>query len=362
MHTVDTVGYSREAPNDRRRPVPTETSSPSTAAPVDTHAHPAVAALDVEPLSALLEAHGVMLVLKDPASGRYQHVSGAFAAGCGQSREAFVGRTDTQNFDGSTATALRAADAVAVEAGRAVTSEQAIPWQGMRANLLATRMALPVSSGGSVAATLWSDRRELDALRGELRQAKTQIAQQQQIIAGLRRDLAEAVPTEFPSELGPRARFDEQLRREVDLSVREHREFAIVFIALDPPAAGTLDGGAADVVRDTVGHLLRSGTRAMDASCRWDEGRFAVLLSGVGLATAHSRMEGLRRQCATQIVMHGGLEHRFTVAMGVASYPHTADDVESLLLAAQSALSEARRRGGNQVTLASIRLDLGSAR
>ena len=33
----------------------------------------------------------------------------------------------------------------------------------------------------------------------------------------------------------------------------------------------------------------------MDASCRYDDNRFAVLLSGVGLATAHARMEGLRR-------------------------------------------------------------------
>ena len=46
--------------------------------------------------------------------------------------------------------------------------------------------------------------------------------------------------------------------------------------------------------------------------------------TGVGLATAHSRMEGLRRQCATQIVMLDGEELGFSVAMGVASFPHTA--------------------------------------
>jgi diguanylate cyclase (GGDEF)-like protein len=106
-----------------------------------------------------------------------------------------------------------------------------------------------------------------------------------------------------------------------------------------------------------VGRLLRGGTRAMDASCRYDERRFAVLLSGVGLATAHSRMEGLRRKCASEIVVHQGQELSLSVAMGVASFPHTAQTHEALVEACEAALAEAQRRGGNHVTLAAIRFD-----
>jgi diguanylate cyclase (GGDEF)-like protein len=106
-----------------------------------------------------------------------------------------------------------------------------------------------------------------------------------------------------------------------------------------------------------MGRLLRGNTRAMDTSCRLDDRHFAVLLSGVGLATAHSRMEGLRRQCATQIVMLEGTELGFSVAMGVASFPHTAQSHEDLVKACKGALEEAQRRGGNTVALASIRLD-----
>ena len=95
----------------------------------------------------------------------------------------------------------------------------------------------------------------------------------------------------------------------------------------------------------------------MDASCHLDDRHFAVLLSGVGLATAHSRMEGLRRQCATQIVMLDGVELSFTVAMGVASFPHTAHSHDELTVACTTALAEACRRGGNTVALASIRFD-----
>lgn len=107
-------------------------------------------------------------------------------------------------------------------------------------------------------------------------------------------------------------------------------------------------------VHETVGRLLKSNTRAMDASCHYEDDRFAVLLSGVGLATAHARVEGLRRQCATQIVAHAGKDIGFTVSMGVASFPHTASNKDELLAASIAALADARKRGGNRVALASI--------
>jgi diguanylate cyclase (GGDEF)-like protein len=143
------------------------------------------------------------------------------------------------------------------------------------------------------------------------------------------------------------------------LSSREHREFSLVSVALDPPSEKMVPLGQVASIRvlEALGQLLRGNTRAMDASCRVDGTHFAVLLSGVGLATAHARMEGLRRQCATQIVMVNGLELGFTVSMGVASFPHTANSQDGLLQAADLALLEAQRRGGNTVALASIRFE-----
>jgi GGDEF domain-containing protein len=68
-------------------------------------------------------------------------------------------------------------------------------------------------------------------------------------------------------------------------------------------------------------------------------------------------MEGLRRQCATQIVVLDGQELGFSVSMGVASFPHTSHTQEDLLSACAAALAEAQRRGGNHVTLASIKFE-----
>ncbi|MFO1269726.1 MAG: GGDEF domain-containing protein [Rubrivivax sp.] len=185
----------------------------------------------------------------------------------------------------------------------------------------------------------------------------------------LQRELADQAVRDSASGLYAKAHFEDQLRREVDLSSREHREFSIVLIEIDEastagageaprtPLPGAKAVHAERAVQAALGRLLRGGTRAMDAACRLDERRFAVLLSGVGLATAHSRMEGLRRQCATEIVVHEGQELRFTVAMGVASFPHTAHSQPELLDACYAALREAQRRGGNHVALAAIRFD-----
>ena len=89
---------------------------------------------------------------------------------------------------------------------------------------------------------------------------------------------------------------------------------------------------------------------------RLSDDRYAVLLSGVGLATAHTRMEQLRRQCATHMVVHAGQSLGFEVSVGVASFPHSADTMEAVSTAAERALADAVRRGGNRVALASISL------
>jgi GGDEF domain-containing protein len=45
--------------------------------------------------------------------------------------------------------------------------------------------------------------------------------------------------------------------------------------------------------------------------------------------------------------------------MGVASFPHTSQTRAGLLQAAETALAQARQRGGNHVALASIAFGAG---
>ncbi len=306
-------------------------------------------------LDAMLQRSGDLLSVKDVASGRYLHVNRAMADAMRAAPERIVGRSDIDLLDAGLAGVLRAAEQAALAHGRPLSTEHRLEIAAKPRTYTALRTVVEIGSQRLLCA-VWTDQGPERQRESQLQHALAQLEQQQRANELLRQDLADQAMRDPASGLYRRARFEDQLRRELDLSTREHREFAIVFIELDAPGAAEIQTGEAGSQRvfEAVGRLLRGGTRAMDASCRFGERRFAVLLSGVGLATAHARMESLRRKCASQIVVHEGIELGFTVSVGVASYPHTAQAHEQLVDAGSAALAEAQRRGGNHVSLATI--------
>ncbi|NRF70458.1 GGDEF domain-containing protein [Aquincola sp. S2] len=311
-------------------------------------------------LAQLLEAHatqqGWFVSVKDAADGRYLQVNAALAEFFGRPPDEIVGRSDAELLEPALATLLRSADQTALAHGAALTGEHRFDWRGERREWAVLRLAVH-AGGRRVLCTLWQDQSAQRQRESQLKAAIEQLEQQQKANVALRRELGDHGLRDQATGLSTSAHFEDQMRRELDLSTREHREFALVYMELDAPSAKVAAFGerAQERIHEAMGRLLRGNTRAMDASCRIDERRFAVLLSGVGLATAHSRMEGLRRQCATQIVALDGQELGFTVSVGVASYPHTAQTQEGVVSACEAALTQARQRGGNAVTLASIR-------
>ncbi|URI11722.1 GGDEF domain-containing protein [Aquincola tertiaricarbonis] len=311
-------------------------------------------------LPALAERQGAMLAVKDAQSGSYLWANERMAQWLGVSPDELPGRADADLLDAPLVTTLRAAEHTALAQGQPLTSEHRFERDGEKHDYRVLRLLTPPSADGRrLLCSVWTDQAVQKAKDAQLRAALEQLEQLQRNIETLRRELQDHSLRDTRTGLYTRAHFDDQLRREVDLSTREHREFALVAIAVDPPSPRVAELGAPAHTRivETLGRLLRGNTRAMDASCRVDDRRFAVLLSGVGLATAHARVESLRRECATQIVVLDGEELRFTVSMGVASYPHTAHSQEELREACDAALAEAQRRGGNVVTLAGIRFE-----
>lgn len=312
-------------------------------------------------LSASLIGLAAGFAIKEVTTGRYVYASDTMAELLGCSPGGVVGQTDADLFGADVAASLRAAEATTVTMARPHSSDHRFERDQTRRECHVTRILLngtpdAAGVGKRYLCALWFDvsaQRQRDA---QLTLALQQLEQQQQATEALRRETQDGALRDLDTGLFPNAHFEDQLRREVDLSLREHREFSMVSISIDPPtgAAGALGASARQRVIEALGRLLRSNTRAMDASCRVSDDRFAVLLSGVGLATAHSRMEGLRRQCATQIVVLDGRDFGFTVSMGVASFPHTAHSQDDLLQAADTALVAAQCRGGNHVALASI--------
>ena len=303
---------------------------------------------------------GAPLAVKAIASGRYVWVNGAMAELLGRAAGEAVGHDDAQLLPGVSTTLLRSAEQAALANPHGAVSEHRIEGAAGVREFSVLRLPLPAADQPEprYLAALWNDIGGARAREARLAAALGQIEEQQRAYDGLRREWLDESLHDAATGLYRGTHFDDLMRREVDLSSREHREFALVFVALDRVAAGAERSAEAQQrIVEAIARQLRGRTRAMDASCRLGDERFAVLLSGVGLATAHARMENLRRQCASEIVMQDGRDHAFTVSMGVASFPHTADTREVLIAAAELALLEAGRRGGNQLALASIRFD-----
>ncbi len=309
----------------------------------------------------MLDRADAAIAVKDASSGLYVHASPRYAALFGHTPQLMHGCSDAELMAPDEAAAMRVGEQAAMTQTLPTVSEQRLERDGQRREFTVTRLVIARGDRGAPRhlCSMWIDQSAERRRVQQLRTALAQLEQQQRAYEALRRESQDAAVHDPVTGVYQAATFADQLRREVDLSARESRQFSLVSIALDPMADSVAKHGtqARDRILEALGNLIRGNTRAMDSSCRLGEDRFAVLLSGVGLATAHSRMEGLRRQCATQIVVLNGQEVGFTVAMGVASFPHTAGSRDELVHACEAALSDARRRGGNYVALAGIRFE-----
>ena len=315
-------------------------------------------------LLAMLERTQALVCVKEVATGAYVYANRPMAEFFGKSPAELVGARDAELMEPAQASAIRASEQAALAYAAPTSGEHRIEHEGKRREFSVDRIGIARADGTPPhhVLSVWVEKTAAHQRELHLQRALIQL-EQQHVAAELERRENQDQVRDAATGLYQHLHFDDQLRREVDLSSREHREFALVSIAIDPFDAAVAALGPQAPVRilESLGRLLRGNTRAMDASCRLDENRFAILLSGVGLATAHSRMEGLRRQCATQIVVLDGRDIGFTVSMGVASFPHTAHTEADLMQATAGALDEAQKRGGNHVALASIQFDSGAA-
>jgi diguanylate cyclase (GGDEF)-like protein len=297
-----------------------------------------------------LEALGAGVVVKQFATGTYLQASHSLDRLFERSESTLVGSNDGELMRPDEVQAMRRVEVQVMQQGGLLSTEHRLDLGGKRREFLVVR--LPLDDQHLLCA--WLERTQERHREVHLQRALAQIEQLQQEVELLRRDLQKGSGRDELTGLQQTGPFNELLEREIDLSTREHREFSLVLVALDLPE--DLSELQQQRLLEALGRLLRANTRAMDAASRVAGSVFAVLLSGVGLATAHARMEQLRRQCAQQIVAFEGRDLGLSVSLGVSSFPHSASSHETLLDAAQQALRLAQRRGGNQVSLASIPL------
>lgn len=303
----------------------------------------------LEALAAMQAQLGLSLAVKHVGSGRYVYANENMNRLFPLARPSLQDASDQDIFLHDDVQAIRRLEQAVMAQRSVLLSEHRLDVAGRRREFSVTRTPL----GTEYVASMWTERTDDRHRDAQLQRAMAQIEQQQTALEELRRELQAGSGRDAVSGLYMRAQFDDQLMREVDLSTREYREFALVLLSVDTEQGADVPQ-AQDRLLEGVGRLLRANTRAMDSACRIGANQFAVLLSGAGLATAHARMEQLRRQCMSQMIVLGGEDLGLSLSVGVASFPHTTDQREELVRAAARAIAEAERRGGNQVVLASI--------
>ena len=188
----------------------------------------AVAVLD------MLDRADVLVAVKEIATGRYLHVNARMVALFGRAAQDLLGHTDAEFLDASQAASLRTADHATVSQGAALSIEHRVERNGQRREFSVTRVAISRGPGAVPVhlCSLWVEVTRERQREAQLEKLLLQLEQQQSANDSLRRQGQDDAERDDAMGLYQRTHFDDQLRREADLSAREHRQFSLVSIEI----------------------------------------------------------------------------------------------------------------------------------
>lgn len=166
--------------------------------------------------------------------------------------------------------------------------------------------------------------------------------------ARLFRKVQEQAQTDGLTGLLNQRAFHDRLRREAERSRRTGHPFSLVLADMDNlkeinDSLGHLAGNRAILA---ISEILKRQSRAMDHTARYGGDEFALILPEAG------RQEGVRAAQRLRAGMEAlELEGigRLTVSCGVAVFPEDSADESTLVVLADRAMYEAKRRGRNRV-------------
>ena len=174
------------------------------------------------------------------------------------------------------------------------------------------------------------------------------------------RDITEL--TRKTSELEKRAQFDEltglanrgvfteQLSRAIGRSQRKSAPLATLFIDLDrfKSVNDTLGHDVGDAVLKEVANRLRKNLRIGDFTGRWGGDEFVVCLEDFGEAANAAAAAQKLLLVLSEKYQLGDSEVYATPSIGIAMYPESGSTAERLIKAADIAMYEAKKRGGDR--------------
>ena len=158
----------------------------------------------------------------------------------------------------------------------------------------------------------------------------------------------EAAFTDHLTGLANRRRFERQLEREVNRTLRLEHPFSLLMIDIDnfKRLNDTFGHDMGDEAIRRIGKVLREGTRGIDLAARIGGEEFAVLLVETELTRGLDVAERLR--LAIRDLSIPSVDY-LTASFGVAECPSNARTSTDILKAADNLLYQAKRTGRDRV-------------
>ncbi|MBI9044866.1 MAG: diguanylate cyclase [Anaerolineaceae bacterium] len=148
---------------------------------------------------------------------------------------------------------------------------------------------------------------------------------------------------------------EEMMSREIRRSVRYQRPVGILMLDIDnfKNFNDSYGHAAGDIVLHALGNYLQENMRGEDIVCRYGGEEFTIILAEASLEDTVQRAETLRKGIKMIRVKHAGKDlGDIRVSIGVASFPIHGETPEALMLAADTALYQAKRQGRDCVIIA----------
>lgn len=188
----------------------------------------------------------------------------------------------------------------------------------------------------------------------QLRKANDRLQQQLDQIQNLQALLQEQAVRDPLTGLFNRRYLEETLNREVGRAERENYPVSIILIDLDgfKKVNDTHGHAAGDAVLHALGELMMRMVRRGDIPCRMGGEEFLIIMPNATAEIGMRRAEELRLRFDQMGVQFDGQVLKATFSAGVACFPQDAQNTESLLRAADSAMYIAKKRGRNCVARA----------
>lgn len=170
-------------------------------------------------------------------------------------------------------------------------------------------------------------------------------------IANLFQAVKEQAVTDPLTGLYNRRYFEENLKKEVIRSKRQHQHFSIIGIDLDFLKKINDEYGHSygDIAIKAVADVLKSNARAIDLPARMGGEEFNVLLPGIDSKGASIAAERIRKAIEEKELDTIG---HITASIGVGTFLEHSENIEELLELTDQAMYTSKRNGRNQVTLA----------